>query len=248
MYAVIKTGGKQYRVQPGDVLVVEKLDGDAGAEVSFDQVLAMGEGADVMLGAPLIEGAFVKATLVETRKGEKVKIFKKIRRQGYRRTKGHRQLESVLRVTGITADGKEAKWDGEVDLTTRAVINARARGFKDKVEAPAVEAKPAKAAKAAAPKAKASKPAAEDTSAALVEQPISEIEAGAPETVAAAPKPAKKAAAPKAEAKTEAKAAEAPKAKAAPKAAKAKAEDTTDAAPAKKAPAKKAKPADGGEA
>ncbi|MGZ8364055.1 MAG: 50S ribosomal protein L21, partial [Caulobacteraceae bacterium] len=70
MYAVIKTGGKQYRVKPGDVLVVEKLDGDAGAEIKFDQVLAMGEGAEMMLGAPLIEGGLVLATLVETRKGE----------------------------------------------------------------------------------------------------------------------------------------------------------------------------------
>ena len=251
MYAVIKTGGKQYRVQPGDVLVVEKLEGDAGSEVSFDQVLAMGEGGDVTLGAPLIEGAFVKATLIETRKGEKVKIFKKIRRQGYRRTKGHRQPESVLRVTSIGGQGKETKWDGEVDLTTRATINARARGFKDPVEAPAAEAKPAKAAKPAAPKAKAAKPAKDETKGApegaLVEQPISEVEAGAPETVAAE-KPAKKAAepkkaaAPKAEAKTE----EAPKAKAASKTAKA--ETKSDAAPAKKPAAKKAKPADGGEA
>jgi large subunit ribosomal protein L21 len=242
MYAVIKTGGKQYRVQPGDVLVVEKLDGDAGAEVSFDQVLAMGEGADVVLGAPLIEGAFVKATLVETRKGEKVKIFKKIRRQGYRRTKGHRQPESVLRVTAIGGKGKTEKWDGEVDLTTRAVINARARGFKDAVEAPAVEARPAKAEKPAAPKAAKAPKAADEVKGALVEPPISEIEAGQPETVAAE-KPARKAAAPKTEAKTE----EAPKAKAAPKAAKAKDEDTKAAAP-RKAPAKKAKPADGGKA
>jgi large subunit ribosomal protein L21 len=243
MYAVIKTGGKQYRVQPGDVLVVEKLDGDAGAEVSFDQVLAMGEGADVVLGAPLIEGAFVKATLVETRKGEKVKIFKKIRRQGYRRTKGHRQPESVLRVTSIGGGGTdEQKWDGTVDLTTRAVINARARGFKDPVEA--TEAKPAKTAKTAAPKAAKTAKASDETKAALVEQPISEIEAGQPETVAAE-KPARKAAAPKAEAKTE----EAPKAKAAPKAAKPKADDEdTKAAAPKKAPAKKAKPADAGEA
>src|SRR6516164_7864387 len=116
MYAVIKTGGKQYRVSPGDTLVVEKLAGDAGAEIAFDQVLMLGEGADVTVGAPLVDGASVKATLVETRKGEKVKIFKKIRRQGYRRTRGHRQLESVLRVTAISGAGKSAKWDGEVDL------------------------------------------------------------------------------------------------------------------------------------
>ena len=105
MYAVIKTGGKQYRVRPGDMLVVEKLAGEAGAEVSFDQVLMVGEGDAVTVGAPLVEGALVKATLVETRKGEKIKIFKKIRRQGYRRTRGHRQFESVLRVTSVAGGG-----------------------------------------------------------------------------------------------------------------------------------------------
>lgn len=194
MYAVIKTGGKQYRVQPGDVLVVEKLDGDAGAEISFDQVLAMGEGDSVMLGAPLVAGALVTATLVETRKGEKVKIFKKIRRQGYRRTKGHRQPESVLRVMSIAGGGKSEKWDGKADLTTRAVLNARARGLKAEGDT-AAPAKTARAPKTEAP------------------------EAVEPKT---APKTAtKKAAAPKAEAKTETKA-KAPKAKAAaPKASKA---------------------------
>ena len=106
MFAVIKTGGKQYRVQAGDLLVVEKLDGDAGAVVAFNEVLMLGEGADVILGAPAVDGAVVNATLIETRKGEKVKIFKKIRRQGYRRTKGHRQFESVLRVTSV-ASGKD---------------------------------------------------------------------------------------------------------------------------------------------
>ena len=92
MYAVIKTGGKQYRVQPGDLLVVEKLVGEVGAEISFDQVLMLGDDGVSHLGGPLVEGAVVKATLIETRKGDKVKIFKKIRRQGYRRTRGHRQL------------------------------------------------------------------------------------------------------------------------------------------------------------
>ena len=69
MYAVIKTGGKQYRVQPGDMLVVEKLDGEAGAAVAFNEVLMVGEGANVVVGAPLVEGAVVNATLIETRKG-----------------------------------------------------------------------------------------------------------------------------------------------------------------------------------
>jgi large subunit ribosomal protein L21 len=119
MYAVIKTGGKQYRVQPGDVLVVEKLDAEVGAEVAFDQV----------------EGAVVTGTLVETRKGDKIKVFKKIRRQGYKRTKGHRQLETVVRITSLTGAGETAKWDGEVDMTPRLVLRARARGLAPVVAA-----------------------------------------------------------------------------------------------------------------
>ena len=159
MYAVIKTGGKQYRVQPGDVIVVEKLDGDAGSNVKFDNVLMLGGDKGVTVGAPLIDGASVAATLVETRKGEKIKIFKKIRRQGYRRTNGHRQMESVLRITGIDGAGEKAKWDGKVELMTKAEMNARARGLAPRVEA-AEEARPAR--KAAAPKAEAAEaPAAE---------------------------------------------------------------------------------------
>jgi large subunit ribosomal protein L21 len=164
MYAVIKTGGKQYRVKAGDMLVVEKLDGEAGAEVAFDQVLMLGDmpgegGADVVVGAPVVEGAVVNATLVETRKGEKIKVFKKIRRQGYRRTQGHRQIETVLRVTGVVGGGKTETWDGVVDLTTRAVLNARARGLK--LPEPAVAAAPVEEdAPAPAKKAAVKKPAA----------------------------------------------------------------------------------------
>jgi large subunit ribosomal protein L21 len=133
MYAVIKTGGKQYRVQPGDVLVVEKLAGEPGEKVAFDQVLMVGEGEAVTIGAPLVADAAVTATLIETRKGEKIKIFKKIRRQGYRRTRGHRQHESVLRVTAIAGAGKTATWDGEVNLTPLAVLNLRARNLDRRV-------------------------------------------------------------------------------------------------------------------
>ncbi|HZW16984.1 MAG TPA: 50S ribosomal protein L21 [Brevundimonas sp.] len=161
MYAVIKTGGKQYRVQPGDVIVVEKLDGEAGSNVSFGDVLMLGGDKGITLGAPMIAGATVAATLVETRKGEKIKIFKKIRRQGYRRTNGHRQMESVLRITGIEGAGEKAKWDGETSLMTKAEMNARARGLAPRVEA--TEAKPAKA--KAAPKAEAEAPAAKKAAA-----------------------------------------------------------------------------------
>jgi large subunit ribosomal protein L21 len=196
MYAVIRTGGKQYKVQAGDLLVVEKIDGEAGANVSFGNVLLLGDGADVTLGAPTVAGASVAGTLIETRKGEKVKIFKKTRRQGYRRTTGHRQLESVIRVTSVASSAKTDKWDGNVDLTTKAELNARARGLAARDAAPVVAEKPAKAAPKAA---KAEAPAAE-----------------------AAPAPApKKAAAPKAaKAEGEAPAKKAPAKKAAPKAEK----------------------------
>jgi large subunit ribosomal protein L21 len=135
MYAVIKTGGKQYRVKPGDVLVVEKLAGEPGDKVAFDQVLMLGEGEAITLGAPLVADAEVSATFIETRKGEKVKVFKKIRRQGYRRTRGHRQFESVVRVTAITGAGMAETWDGEVDLTPLAVLNLRARNLAPRAAA-----------------------------------------------------------------------------------------------------------------
>src|SRR6478752_2376468 len=164
MYAVIKTGGKQYRVQAGDLLVVEKLDGEPGSEVAFGEVLMLGEGEAVTVGAPTVDGAVVSGTLIETRKGEKVKIFKKIRRQGYRRTKGHRQVESVVRVTAIAgADGKAIKWDGKVDLTTKAELNARSRGLvfvsPEAQREAAAAAKVQKVSEAKPAKAKAAKPA-----------------------------------------------------------------------------------------
>jgi large subunit ribosomal protein L21 len=175
MYAVIKTGGKQYRVQPGDVLVVEKLDGEPGADVAFGEVLMLGDGDAITVGAPTVAGATVNATLIETRKGEKVKIFKKIRRQGYRRTRGHRQHETVLQVTAIAGDGKSAKWDGVVNMTTKAMINAKARNLTKVVAeleaaasaAPAVAKAPAKSkaatTEAKAPVKKAAAPKAEAT-------------------------------------------------------------------------------------
>ena len=89
----------------------------------------LGDGEAVTIGAPLVDGATVNATLIETRKGDKVKIFKKIRRQGYRRTKGHRQHETVLRVTSVAGAGKTDKWDGVVSLTTKRELDARARGL-----------------------------------------------------------------------------------------------------------------------
>jgi large subunit ribosomal protein L21 len=109
----------------------------------------------VTIGAPLIEGAVVTGALLETRKGEKVKIFKKIRRQGYRRTRGHRQTESVVRVTSVAGAGKETKWDGVIDLTPKVILNARARGLGDAAVPATIPSMPVKAEAAAAPKKKA---------------------------------------------------------------------------------------------
>ncbi|KAF0172546.1 MAG: 50S ribosomal protein L21 [Hyphomonadaceae bacterium] len=103
MFAVIKTGGKQYRVAKDDVIVVEKLEGDAGKALSFGDVLLVADGGKVSVGAPTVAGAKVTGELVEQRRGDKVIVFKKRRRSTYRRKQGHRQSETVVRITGITA-------------------------------------------------------------------------------------------------------------------------------------------------
>jgi len=101
MYAVIKSGGKQYRVESGGKLRVESLAVDVGAAVSFDQVLLVGNGDNVKLGAPLISGALVKATVLGHGRGDKVKIFKLRRRKHYQKTQGHRQNYTEVRIDDI---------------------------------------------------------------------------------------------------------------------------------------------------
>jgi len=101
MYAVIKTGGKQYRVESGAQVRVESLVADVGAAVSFDEVLLVGGGDTVKVGAPLVSGAKVKATVVSHGRGEKVKIFKMRRRKHYQKTQGHRQSYTEVRIDEI---------------------------------------------------------------------------------------------------------------------------------------------------
>ena len=102
MYAVIRTGGKQYRVASGQVVKVERLDGEVGATIAFDQVLMVGDdGAEPQIGSPLVEGAQVTAEVLEQGKASKIIVFKKKRRKNYRRTRGHRQLQTVLRIRDI---------------------------------------------------------------------------------------------------------------------------------------------------
>ena len=102
MYAVIRTGGKQYRVSAGDKLKVEKLGAGVGAELVLDEVLAIGEGDAVRLGAPLVAGAAVKATVVAHGQHHKVTIFKLRRRKHYKKSQGHRQQYTEISITGIS--------------------------------------------------------------------------------------------------------------------------------------------------
>ena len=101
MYAVIQTGGKQYRVKSGEQLKVETLPAAVGAAVSFDRVLMLGEGDGVRVGAPFVDGATVKATVLAQGRGEKIRIFKLRRRKHYRKSQGHRQNYTEIEILGI---------------------------------------------------------------------------------------------------------------------------------------------------
>jgi large subunit ribosomal protein L21 len=103
MYAVIRTGGKQYRVAKNDVITIEKLAAEKGATVSFDEVLMVGGDGATKVGAPLVAGAKVTGTVLDQGKGEKILVFKKRRRKNSRRKNGHRQLETVVRIADIVA-------------------------------------------------------------------------------------------------------------------------------------------------
>jgi large subunit ribosomal protein L21 len=103
MFAVIKTGGKQYKVATNDIILVEKLEAEEGSSVTLGDVLMVGEGGNITVGAPNVAGASVTAKVLEQRKGDKILIFKKNRRHNYRRKRGHRQFVTVLKIEGIQA-------------------------------------------------------------------------------------------------------------------------------------------------
>ena len=103
MYAVIETGGKQYRVNQGDIIKVEKLTADVGEKVDFDRILLVGEGADVKVGSPIVDGASVSGTVVEHDRHRKIIVFKMKRRKNYRRKQGHRQD-----YTGVLVDNMKS--------------------------------------------------------------------------------------------------------------------------------------------
>ncbi|MEC8928469.1 MAG: 50S ribosomal protein L21 [Verrucomicrobiota bacterium] len=106
MYAVFETGGKQYRASAGDTLTVERLEAEAGKPVTFDRVLLVNDAGKVTVGAPMVDQARVAADVVEHKRGPKLIVFKMKRRKGYRRKQGHRQEQTVVKITDISTGGK----------------------------------------------------------------------------------------------------------------------------------------------
>jgi len=159
MFAVIKTGGKQYKVASGDVIRVERLVAEVGQSIALDEVLMIGDEKSATLGTPMVAGASVSATVLDQARGAKIIVFKKKRRQNYRRRRGHRQELTVLRITDIRADGADTKAAAKEKPAAKTApekgIAAKAEKAKD-VTPPAKKASAEKApAKAAPAKAKA---------------------------------------------------------------------------------------------
>ena len=152
MFAVIRTGGKQYRVAKDDTIVVEKLAGDPGTMVELSEVLMIGSGKSASIGSPLVDKAAVFAEVVKQSRADKIIVFKKHRRKNYRRTRGHRQQQTVLRILDVSPTGAKPK----------AVAKAKAASQGTPKATPKRAAKPApqKETKKEAKKPEAKKPAA----------------------------------------------------------------------------------------
>ena len=168
MYALVRTGGKQYRVAKDDTILVERIAADEGAEVILDDVVMLGDGDKVTIGTPRVEGAAVSATVVSQTRGPKIIIFRRKRRKNHRRTQGHRQDLTLLKINAIAEDGKSLKPKAAPAKKAAAkeepALKAAAKKAAAKKAAPKAEAKaaPKKAAakKTAAKKATAKKAAA----------------------------------------------------------------------------------------
>ena len=153
MFAVVRTGGKQYRVAPGDKIVVEKLDGNAGDKVTLGEVLLAGEGSDLKS----TNGLTVAAEIVAQAKADKVTVFKKRRRHNYRRKKGHRQQHTILKIVAIGDHKEQKKAAPKSEAAPKAEAAAPAKAKAAGEEKPAAKAK--ETAKAAEPAAKKAAPA-----------------------------------------------------------------------------------------
>ena len=155
MFAVIKTGAKQYKVAVGDVIKVERLDGEAGTEISLGTVLMVSDDKGVKVGTPAVSGINVTAEILEQARAAKIIVFKKKRRQGYRRKAGHRQEQTVLRIMGI---GKNAPKKAAPKKAAAKAVELKAEEKKAAPKKAAVKKAPAK--KVAPKKAAVKKPAA----------------------------------------------------------------------------------------
>ena len=150
MYAVVRTGGKQYRVAQKDVVRVERLTAEVGSQIDLDEVLMLGSGTETTVGTPLIDGARVVAEVIDQIRGPKITVFKKKRRKNHRRLKGHRQALTVLRITDILAAGAkpkkvktEKKPAGPIKAETKAPADEKAAS-EPKKSAPKRPPKPEK--------------------------------------------------------------------------------------------------------
>jgi len=163
MFAVIRTGGKQYRVAPNDIIKVEKIAGERGDIVELAEVILLGGEGGPKTGSPTIAGALVAAEVIEQTRADKIVVFKKKRRKNYRRKKGHRQLLTALRITEILTEGKKPS-KGAPKPEKKAAPKPEAKKAEKKPEAKQAakkaEAKPAAKKPAAKAKAPAKKPAA----------------------------------------------------------------------------------------
>ena len=201
MYAVVRTGGKQYRVAKDDTILVERIAADEGAEVILDDVVMLGDGDKVTIGTPRVEGAAVSATVVSQTRGPKIIIFRRKRRKNHRRTQGHRQDLTLLKINAIAEDGKSLKPKAapakKAAAKEEAAPRAAAKKAAAKKAAPKAEAK-------AAPKKEAAKKTAAKKATSKKAAPKAEAKA-APKKAAAKKTAAKKVTAKKAAAKKAAK-------------------------------------------
>lgn len=156
MYAVVKTGGKQYRVAKDDTILVEKLDGEEGQKVTLSDVMLLGEGDNVTVGTPVVANASVEAQVVSQTRGPKIIIFRRKRRKNHRRTQGHRQDLTLLKITDINTSAKKAAAPAKKAAAPKADA-AEPAAEKKAPAAKKTAAKKTAAKKAAAPKKAAAK-------------------------------------------------------------------------------------------
>ena len=191
MYAIVDIAGQQFKVEKSQKLYVHRLEGEAGSKVSFDKVLLIDNDSKVTVGTPSIAGAAVSATVIEHLKGDKVLVFKKKRRKGYKKLNGHRQYMTRIQINEILEKGAKAPASAKATADKPVSAKAAPKAATKAPSAKATEAKPASA-KAAADKPAAKKPAAKAAPKAAAKAPSAKAAADKPADKKADDKPADK--------------------------------------------------------